>query len=204
MLAAAPSLAMPGLNAVNVSRNEAELYGELLAQRLRSGGTTVLTARDLGVVLGVERQKQLLGCEESSCVAELAGALGTDGVIIGDVGKLGSALAQHSAKVANADAMPEALAVAARALLGQLAVSMQRPELGAGAITDIFAINPDDVWFAQFRDQVVHFSGGTYSAVTLSPAPTSPSGVRGDSEGIVVFGTENSNGVVTRFLRRGH
>lgn len=55
MLAAAPSLAMPGLNAVNVSRNEAELYGDLLAQRLRSGGTTVLGARDLGVVLGVER-----------------------------------------------------------------------------------------------------------------------------------------------------
>ena len=143
MLTAAPLLAMPGLNAVNVGRSEADLYGELLAQRLQRGGLKVLSARDLSAVMGLERQKQLLGCAESSCVAELAGALGTDGLLVGDVGKLetlwalnvkvlsatGEVLAQYSARIPNADAMPDALEVAGRALLTQLAVSMHHPEL---------------------------------------------------------------------------
>ena len=143
MLAAAPSLAMPGLNAVNVGRGEADLYGDLLAQRLARGGVKILSARDLSSVLGLERQKHLLGCSDSSCVAELAGALGTDGLLVGDIGKLettwalnvkvlsskGEVLAQHNARVPNADQMPDALDRAGVELLTQLAESMHHPEL---------------------------------------------------------------------------
>jgi hypothetical protein len=148
MLAAAPSLAMPGLNPVNVGRAEADLYSDLLGQRLASGGVKIMSARDLGAVLGLERQKQLLGCGESSCIAELAGALGTDGIVLGDVGKLGTSLAlnvkvlsaqgallaQYNAQVPSADEMPSALEVAASALLGQLARSLHQPQLEPKAL----------------------------------------------------------------------
>src|SRR5688572_12170524 len=88
--AAAPvSLALPGLNAVNLAQGEGELYSELLAQKLAALGLKVISARDIGAVLGLERQRELLGCKDGICTAELAGALGVEGIVVGDVGKLG-------------------------------------------------------------------------------------------------------------------
>jgi len=84
-----PSLVLPGLNAVNLAPGEGDLYSELLAQELTRQGFKLQTARDVSAVLGLERQKQLLGCAESSCLAELASAIGADGLVLGDVGKLG-------------------------------------------------------------------------------------------------------------------
>jgi len=50
----------------------------------------VLSAKDVNVLIGVERQKQLMGCAEgSSCLAELAGAIGAKFVLSGSVAKLG-------------------------------------------------------------------------------------------------------------------
>src|SRR5206468_3795433 len=55
---------------------------------LRSDRLKVTTATDVANVLGVERQKQLLGCgDQSACLAELAGALGVDGILSGSVVK---------------------------------------------------------------------------------------------------------------------
>lgn len=50
----------------------------------------VTSSRDIVTLLGVERQKQLLGCGESSCVAELAGALGARFVLSGSVSRIGA------------------------------------------------------------------------------------------------------------------
>jgi hypothetical protein len=41
--------------------------------------------------LGVERQKELLGCSDSSCYSELAGAVGARFVLSGSIGRLGEA-----------------------------------------------------------------------------------------------------------------
>lgn len=57
---------------------------------LARGGIHVTTAKDVKAMLGLERQKQLLGCAESACTAELAGALGVDGVLFGSVVKAGA------------------------------------------------------------------------------------------------------------------
>ncbi len=40
-------------------------------------------------MLSVERQKQLMGCSDSSCMAEIAGALDVDGVVVGSLARLG-------------------------------------------------------------------------------------------------------------------
>ncbi len=50
----------------------------------------VISAQELRTMLGVERQKQLLGCAEDSCLTELAEALGTDFVLDGSVGRVGA------------------------------------------------------------------------------------------------------------------
>ena len=60
----------------------------------RSGFFDVVSSRDLQTLLGVERQRQLMGCgEEASraCMAELTGALGARFVMNGTVARLGDA-----------------------------------------------------------------------------------------------------------------
>jgi hypothetical protein len=57
----------------------------------RNGLYQVLSQRDVATLLGVERQKQLLGCDESaSCLTELTGALDARFVLSGSLNKLGS------------------------------------------------------------------------------------------------------------------
>ena len=41
-------------------------------------------------MLGLERQRQLLGCSESGCSAEILGALGSDALVMGSVAKVGA------------------------------------------------------------------------------------------------------------------
>jgi hypothetical protein len=54
-------------------------------------GLRVITQSELAAVLGLERQKELLGCAEegSACTAEISEALGVDGLITGSLGFAG-------------------------------------------------------------------------------------------------------------------
>jgi hypothetical protein len=92
LLAAAPvqKLALPGLTGVRLPPDLVEFYAEHLAGSLRAQGLSVVTAKEITTVLGLERQRQLLGCSEASesCMAELAGALGVDGTLMGSIAKL--------------------------------------------------------------------------------------------------------------------
>ena len=60
----------------------------------RRGYFRTLTSKDVQTILGLERQKQLLGCspEGSNCLAELAGALGAPFVLSGTLSKIGPSL----------------------------------------------------------------------------------------------------------------
>ncbi len=115
-------LASPGLAGLNLAPEALSFYSEHLAQQVRFAGPKVLTAGDIGAVLGIERQKQLMGCSDNgtACTVELANALGVDGVIVGHLAKLGStyqldvhvlaakdgeALAARSAKAASEEAL---------------------------------------------------------------------------------------------------
>lgn len=63
------------------------VLGELHARS--SGG--VLGMSDVKALLGLEAAKQLAGCSESECIAQVGGAMGANLVISGSVGALGSA-----------------------------------------------------------------------------------------------------------------
>jgi hypothetical protein len=64
-------------------------WQERFVSRLRTERLKVTTAQDVQQLLGLERQRALLGCSssEGSCLAELAGALGVSLVLSGNVVK---------------------------------------------------------------------------------------------------------------------
>lgn len=64
-----------------------------LAAHLSKHGFRVTTPADLEAVLGLERQRQLLGCnEDTSCLAEISSALGVPLVATGRLTRLGKRL----------------------------------------------------------------------------------------------------------------
>jgi TolB-like protein len=76
-----------------VTEERARLLGDALAGELRRRpGVSVLTQSDVAALLGVERTRQMLGCAESGCMAEIGGALGADRVIHGSIGRVGSSM----------------------------------------------------------------------------------------------------------------
>ena len=76
-----------------VSKDTAQLLGEALAGELRRRpGVSVLTMNDVSALLGVERSRQMMGCGDSSCLAEIGGALGADRVVHGNLGRVGGSL----------------------------------------------------------------------------------------------------------------
>ncbi|HEY0883186.1 MAG TPA: hypothetical protein VGD87_16740 [Archangium sp.] len=85
-----PRLAVLDVQAVGAEPAQAVALGEAISQELdKRGFFQVMTARDVRTLLGVERQRQLLGCTETDCTAELAGALGSRFVLQSTLTRLG-------------------------------------------------------------------------------------------------------------------
>jgi hypothetical protein len=91
-LAAAPTkIVTPTFSSAGVPDDKVRYFTSHFAAKLRAKGVEVITAEEIGTLLGVERQKQLLGCtdEGSSCLAELANALGSNATVRGSVALIG-------------------------------------------------------------------------------------------------------------------
>jgi len=89
----APSIAVLALRPASKAD---EPLARLLSAALTEGvataakGSRVLSEAELKVLLNVEATKQLMGCNDESCVADLSKALKTDRVVSGEVGVVGS------------------------------------------------------------------------------------------------------------------
>lgn len=84
LLAAPVKVAVPGYTTAGLDSAVAAGYADHFVALLgRDGRLKLTTQSDIAQVLGLERQKQLLGCADdgSSCLAELAGALGVDAIL---------------------------------------------------------------------------------------------------------------------------
>jgi hypothetical protein len=67
------------------------MIAKLIASELQGLGVSrVLGVDDVKAVLGYEKQRQLLGCTDDTCVAQYGGALGVDRIVAGSVGQIGS------------------------------------------------------------------------------------------------------------------
>lgn len=73
-----------------IAPNTAKSLNDFLAGAVRDQGFTVITGADIAAVLGVERQKQLLGCSEDGCLAEIGGSMGVDLMVRGSLSVLGA------------------------------------------------------------------------------------------------------------------
>ncbi|MBM4776755.1 MAG: hypothetical protein GQE15_03540 [Archangiaceae bacterium] len=141
--APAQKLALPGFTGVKVAPELLDFSAEHFAGALRKQNLTVITQKEIAAVLGLERQKQLLGCADgdSSCTAELAGALGVEGTVMGSIARLDDVFQLHLKIVAASDG---------RVLAEHAATAMNErdllPRLEEAAAT----------LAAQFRPPVVH------------------------------------------------
>lgn len=134
---------------VELSEERANFYTEHFADRLADEGLRVVTPREVSTMLGLERQRALLGCsEESSCAVELAAALGVDALVLGTVAKVGAEyqvsvkiiasedgrrLAAQSARVKREEQVLEALSAAAANMASQLNAALGREPVSGGA-----------------------------------------------------------------------
>lgn len=70
---------------------KAELLGEIaLTEAASIHGLEVIGKSDINAVLGFEKQKQVIGCgDDSTCLAEIGGALGVEYILVGSLGTIG-------------------------------------------------------------------------------------------------------------------
>jgi hypothetical protein len=94
-------LAAPGLTSVQLDEKVTSFYTEHLAHQMGHAGVQVYTPQEISTVIGFERQRQLMGCTDEECVAELASAMGIDGLVTGSIGKFGQSV-QVNLKVISA------------------------------------------------------------------------------------------------------
>ena len=89
----APRMVVLDLKQVGgASEGEAALLNDAIVEWVSKAGVfQVISQRDIQTLLGVERQKQLMGCgdEASSCMTELSGALDARYVLSGQLNRLG-------------------------------------------------------------------------------------------------------------------
>jgi len=88
-----PSAAVLDLKArQGVGTDVAALLADSLTVNLRKSQrfSRVVAASELAETLGYEQQKQAANCEDTSCLVEIAGALGVDLLIFGNVGRVGT------------------------------------------------------------------------------------------------------------------
>jgi hypothetical protein len=75
-----------------VSKSEAELAtAAFAAEADRVPGFRVITYREVEGTMTQEQVRQVVGCDAVACAAEIAGAMNTDQIVLGQVGKFGEA-----------------------------------------------------------------------------------------------------------------
>jgi formylglycine-generating enzyme required for sulfatase activity len=74
-----------------VSRTTTDLATDLMVAEVRKRSPlSVVTFREIEGALTLERQRQMAGCDQVGCAAEIAGAMNADQFIMGSVGRVGA------------------------------------------------------------------------------------------------------------------
>jgi len=104
----------PPWTVVEVKPDEAAFYTGRLAAELSRRGLQVTTSEDIAASLGVARQRELLGCAESSqsCLLELTNALGAEAILSGKIARLSGRLHLEVKVISQRSALPIAGATA--------------------------------------------------------------------------------------------
>jgi TolB-like protein len=84
-------IAVLDIRALATDVQKAELLNEIaLTEAASMGNFDVIGKSDINAVIGFEKQKQVMGCgDDSTCLAEIGGALGVDFILVGSLGTIG-------------------------------------------------------------------------------------------------------------------
>lgn len=75
----------------DVGEDRARVLTDLLVSHLRSANKyKVMGSQDVVSIIGANEQAQLAGCDDDSCMAEIAGALNAPWLVSGNLGLLGN------------------------------------------------------------------------------------------------------------------
>src|SRR5258706_7585909 len=88
-----PKIAVLGVRAeAGISQGTANLLSDIISTDvMHTNQYDVLTAADVATLIGVERQRQMMGCNQNdNCFVELGQALGTDLILDASVGTVGN------------------------------------------------------------------------------------------------------------------
>lgn len=105
-------VAVPALTVLNLDDKLGDFYASHLAQQLSYRGVGTITSSEIAALLGFERQRQLLGCPDDSCKADVLQRLGVDGLLVGRVTKLDKSYQLDVRIISPGDARPLAAASA--------------------------------------------------------------------------------------------
>jgi hypothetical protein len=89
-LVAAPRVLVLNLEPLGVEPEVARAIDPLVLHAVGEVGVDVIAENEIQKIADVEASKAELGCDTSSCLAELAGAMGAELVLFGSVSRLGS------------------------------------------------------------------------------------------------------------------
>jgi TolB-like protein len=85
-----PNLLVLGLEPAGVTPDEAKILDGMIANALtRHADIQVVTSDELKQMMELEGEKQALGCDDTSCLGEIAGAMGAQYVLFGKAGRFG-------------------------------------------------------------------------------------------------------------------
>ncbi|HEY4220937.1 MAG TPA: hypothetical protein VGO62_06330, partial [Myxococcota bacterium] len=85
-----PKVLVLDLDAADVGKAEAKLIDELVTQSMaRFDKYAVVSSADVRQLASFAANQTEAGCDSSSCLAEIAGAMGARYVVFGNIGKLG-------------------------------------------------------------------------------------------------------------------
>ncbi len=87
-----PTMALMGVNCGSgITQSQAGTVEQVLLTAIDSTGQFKVIGRaDINALLTLQQQKQVAGCNDASCMAQIAGALGAKYVAAADLGKLGT------------------------------------------------------------------------------------------------------------------
>ncbi len=88
--AAETRTAVMPLNAKRVPEATVDILDDLLVNEVAAkSGSTVIGSQDINAILGLDKMKEALGCDDLACAVQIGGALGVDFLLTGSVSTLG-------------------------------------------------------------------------------------------------------------------
>ena len=142
-LVEAPRLLVLNLEPANISPDEGRAIDALVLAGARNDDVVTVSQTELQQLAALDAAAQVAGCDTSSCLAELAGALGARYVLFGTSSRLGSTstvslavldaasgrTVRDTVTVDSLDALPQRVPASVRALIAQAMSATPSPSL---------------------------------------------------------------------------